>query len=259
MTMENDDGKAEIEMLRETRFITGSKYEGTWDAIDMTGIGRYVTPYKVVLEGEFRNGMLHGHGSMYWPRGQRMDGVWIRGRMVQRRYTFADGLAYRENGWDYCVYPDRRFYKCMVNGLKPAGEVLKTNDQPTKIIPPFCYDTGAGIFDPDSNCVTSYRNCKKILQIPTATESAWIKKNCRKGWSEPTGHQEWLREYWQSGAADFATLPHVSQDDEAENWWQRLTKFARYSLTDKHDMMDKAQLCLKERLKNYRRNIDIKD
>ncbi|XP_024869504.1 MORN repeat-containing protein 5 isoform X2 [Temnothorax curvispinosus] len=158
MTMENDDGKAEIEMLRETRFITGSKYEGTWDAIDMTGIGRYVTPYKVVLEGEFRNGMLHGHGSMYWPRGQRMDGVWIRGRMVQRRYTFADGLAYRENGWDYCVYPDRRFYKCMVNGLKPAGEVLKTNDQPTKIIPPFCYDTGAGIFDPDSNCVTSYRN-----------------------------------------------------------------------------------------------------
>ncbi|XP_077257784.1 MORN repeat-containing protein 5 isoform X3 [Temnothorax americanus] len=220
MTMENDDGKAEIEMLRETRFITGSKYEGTWDAIDMTGIGRYVTPYKVVLEGEFRNGMLHGHGSMYWPRGQRMDGVWIRGRMVQRRYTFADGLVYRENGWDYCVYPDRRFYKCMVNGLKPAGE---------------------------------------ILQIPTATESAWIKKNCRKGWSEPTGHQEWLREYWQSGAADFATLPHVSQDDEAENWWQRLTKFARYSLTDKHDVMDKAQLCLKERLKNYRRNIDIKD
>jgi len=49
-----------------------------------------------------------------------------------------------------------------VNGLRPAGEVLKTNDQPTKIIPPFCYDTGAGIFDPDSNCITSYRNCKKV-------------------------------------------------------------------------------------------------
>jgi len=37
-----------------------------------------------------------------------MDGIWIRGKMVQRRYTFADGLSYRENGWDYCVFPDRR-------------------------------------------------------------------------------------------------------------------------------------------------------
>lgn len=52
-----------------------------------------------------------------------------------------------------------------MNGLRPAGEVLKTNDQPTKIIPPFCYDTGAGIFDPDSNCIMSYRNCKKV-KIP---------------------------------------------------------------------------------------------
>ncbi|KYQ53969.1 MORN repeat-containing protein 5 [Trachymyrmex zeteki] len=241
--MENDDKKAdEIEMLREIQFVTESRYEGTWNAIDKTGIGRYVTPYKVVLEGEFRDGMLHGRGSMYWPRGQRMDAIWNRGKMVQRRYTFADGLSYRENDWDYCVYPDRRFYNCIVNGLKPAGEVLKTNDQPTKIIPPYCYDTGAGMFDPDSNCVTSYRNCKKVkisldgdkdmLKIPTAIESAWIKKNCRKGWSEPTSHQEWLHEYWYSGTADFATLPRVSQDDEAGIWWQRLTKFARHSFAD---------------------------
>lgn len=60
----------------------------------------------------------------------------------------------------------------------------------------------------------------KILNIPKTIESKWIKQNCRKGWSEPTGHREWLREYWQSGAADFATLPHISSD-ETENWWQR--------------------------------------
>ncbi|XP_018401114.1 PREDICTED: MORN repeat-containing protein 5 [Cyphomyrmex costatus] len=238
MTMENDDKKAdEIETLREIQFVTGSRYEGTWNAIDKTGIGRYITPYKVVLEGEFRDGMLHGHGSMYWPRGQRMDGIWNRGKMVQRRYTFADGLSYRENDWDYCVYPDRRFYNCMVNGLRPAGEVLKTNDQPTKIIPPYCYDTGAGMFDPDNNCITSYRNCKKIVKIPTATESVWIKENCRKGWSEPIGYQEWLHEYWQSGAADFSR--HVSPNDEAGIWWQRLTEFARHSPAD---MMNKSRL-----------------
>jgi len=62
-----------------------------------------------------------------------------------------------------------------VNGLRPAGEVLKTNDQPTKIIPPFCYDTGAGIFDPDSNCITSYRNCKKVkIQLKSDKDKQYI-------------------------------------------------------------------------------------
>jgi len=45
MTMENDEKADEIEMLRKIRFINGSTYEGTWNAIDKTGIGRYVTPY----------------------------------------------------------------------------------------------------------------------------------------------------------------------------------------------------------------------
>ncbi|EZA57064.1 MORN repeat-containing protein [Ooceraea biroi] len=107
---ESDDkqGRNETELLRETRFISGSGYEGTWNAIDKTGIGRYVTPHGVVLDGEYRNGMLHGHGSMYWPRGQIMDGTWKRGKMEQRRYTFADGLPYQEEGWNYCIFPERR-------------------------------------------------------------------------------------------------------------------------------------------------------
>ncbi|EFN81637.1 MORN repeat-containing protein 5 [Harpegnathos saltator] len=107
--------------------------------------------------------MLHGYGSMYWPRGQIMDGTWNRGKMGnEKRYTFADGLTYEEDEWNYCKFPDRRFYKCIVNGLRPAKEVLKTNDQPTKIIPPFCYDTGTGIFDSDKKCILSYRNNKKV-------------------------------------------------------------------------------------------------
>lgn len=64
---------------------------------------------EVVLEGEFRNGMLHGYGSMYWPRGQVMDSTWNHGKMEQqKRYTFADGLSYQEDKWDYCTFPDRR-------------------------------------------------------------------------------------------------------------------------------------------------------
>ncbi|XP_014482285.1 PREDICTED: MORN repeat-containing protein 5-like [Dinoponera quadriceps] len=234
----NNGNEDKIELLRETRFVSGSKYEGTWNAIDKEGIGRYVTPNQVILEGEFRDGMLHGHGSIYWPRAQVMDGVWNRGKMEEKkRYIFADGLTYQENEWNYCIFPDRRFYKCVVNGLRPAGKVLKTNDQPTKIIPPFCYDTGAGIFDPNEGCILSYRKCKKILSIPTTIESIWIMEYCRKDWSAPIGHHWWFYEYFQSGAADFATLP---PEDETENWWRRLTSFAKHSPAD---MTKRARLC----------------
>lgn len=46
-TMKKNNNKEgdEVEMVRETRFVSGSTYEGSWDAIDKTGIGRYVTPY----------------------------------------------------------------------------------------------------------------------------------------------------------------------------------------------------------------------
>jgi len=43
--MENDEKPDEIEMFREIQFVTGSRYEGMWNAINKTGIGRYVTPY----------------------------------------------------------------------------------------------------------------------------------------------------------------------------------------------------------------------
>lgn len=58
----------------------------------------------------------------------------------------------------------------------------------------------------------------KVLKIPMTVEIKWIKENCRRGWSEPTGHREWLREYYQSGAADFVSLPHISSENKTENW-----------------------------------------
>lgn len=46
-TMKESDKKEEdeIEMLRKIRFANGSTYEGSWNTIDMAGVGRYVTPY----------------------------------------------------------------------------------------------------------------------------------------------------------------------------------------------------------------------
>ena len=40
---------------------------------------------------------------------------------LQGKYTFADGLDYKEEDWEYCDGYDRRFYTETCNGLKPAG------------------------------------------------------------------------------------------------------------------------------------------
>ena len=62
----------------------------------------------VTFEGELRNGVFHGHGTLEWPQKQRIDGVWLRGKLQEKRYTFADGLVYQEKDWNYCQFPDRR-------------------------------------------------------------------------------------------------------------------------------------------------------
>ena len=41
----------------------------------------------------------------------------------QGKYTFADGLEYDAEDWEYCDGYDRRFYTEICHGLKPAGTV----------------------------------------------------------------------------------------------------------------------------------------
>ncbi|XP_033322258.2 MORN repeat-containing protein 5 [Megalopta genalis] len=179
-----------------TRFIDGSQYEGTWNAIGMDGIGTYVYPHNAKYQGEFRDDTFHGHGTIYWPRGQRMDGVWSRGEWKRSRFIFADDLIFLKNGWKYCKFPDRRYHLCLKYGLRPAGATLSTNNEREFMIPPLCYDSGTGIFDPSTHCIVSYRDPKKVLQIPSMTMARWIMDNCRKAWTKPTGHRPHLYENW---------------------------------------------------------------
>ena len=43
--------------------------------------------------------------------------------MFQGKYTFADGLRYEEENWEYCDGYDRRFYTETQSGLQPAGKL----------------------------------------------------------------------------------------------------------------------------------------
>ncbi|XP_076166567.1 MORN repeat-containing protein 5 [Ptiloglossa arizonensis] len=208
----------------ETRFIDGSEYIGSWSALGMEGVGKFCLPHTAVFQGEFRDGTFHGHGSLYWPRGQRMDGIWHQGECKEKRYTFEDGLVFQKNDWGYCEFPDRRYNMCLINGLRPAGATLRTNNEKELIILPGCYDTGIGIFNSRTHCIVSYHDLRKVLEIPTPSMVQWILKYCQKGWDMPTGHRKDLYENWFSKRVDtrilFSKLLPFS-NDSPESWWKR--------------------------------------
>ncbi|XP_031842598.1 MORN repeat-containing protein 5 [Nomia melanderi] len=217
--------EAGLENFEGVRFYNGTRYEGTWNALGMDGIGRYVSPHDVKLEGEFRKDTFHGHGTAYWPCGQRMDGVWSRGECKENRYNFTDGLIFLKNGWKYCKFPDRRYYTCLKYGLRPAGATLRIDKEKGTTIPTFDYDAGIGIFNPRTHCIASYRDPNKILEIPTARIARWIVNNCRKGWTEPTGHRRSLYERWipRENHVHVSPLPPLQSLPKScfESWWKR--------------------------------------
>ncbi|CAL7938082.1 unnamed protein product [Xylocopa violacea] len=231
-------------LREETRFIDGSEYKGTWNVHGMDGVGKFVLPHNTIFEGEFRDGTFHGHGSAYWPRRQRVDGIWVQGECKKKQYVFNDGLTFREDDWKYCQFPDRRYFACHEHGLNPAGATLRTNSRNEFILPPNCYDSGIGVYDPNTHCITSYRNFKKIIEIPSTKFAKWIKTNCQKAWTEPTGHRKELYENWFSPTFDTKILSTFLpfSNDSFEPWWKRLTTFTRDS-TWKQDKTERKCLC----------------
>ncbi|CAK9807320.1 MORN repeat-containing protein 5 [Anthophora quadrimaculata] len=239
----------------ETRFIDGSEYRGTWNDLGMEGIGKFVLPHNTIFEGEFRDGTFHGHGSIYWPRGQRADGIWFQGECENKRYIFDDGLNFSDKNWEYCKFPDRRYLACLKYGLNPAGVTLRTNKRNGFIIPPMSYDSGIGIFNPRTHCITSYRDSKKIVKIPDIKFGEWIKKNCQKAWSEPIGNRRDLYENWFSDKFDTKILSTLLpfSNNSFEPWWKRLASFQRDSIWEEEEKLESRCLCTDKTSKNCSR------
>ncbi|XP_015439322.1 PREDICTED: MORN repeat-containing protein 5 [Dufourea novaeangliae] len=219
--------KAGLKNFEErTRFVDGNEYVGTWNALGMDGIGTYILPHSAKFDGEFRDDTFHGYGSVRWPRGQRMDGIWSEGECKDKRYIFEDGLIFLENGWEYCNFPDRRFVKYVC--LETYLSTLRNNKKTETLIPPFCYDAGIGIFNPYTYCIASYRDPNKVVEIPTAKMVQWIQNHCQKAWTEPTGHREILYENWFSRKGD-ATVFSLEllpfSNASSESWWKRYKTF----------------------------------
>eukprot|EP00026_Physarum_polycephalum_P021455 Phypoly_transcript_24710.p1 GENE.Phypoly_transcript_24710~~Phypoly_transcript_24710.p1 ORF type:complete len:159 (+),score=31.25 Phypoly_transcript_24710:69-479(+) len=93
----------------------------------MDGKGKYIFPDGSYYKGEMKDGMFHGQGTMYFKGHGKYKAEWCEGVVVKGEYTFADGLVYKEENWDYCTEKDRRFFNEIQYGLRPAGATLFAN------------------------------------------------------------------------------------------------------------------------------------
>ncbi|XP_026318866.1 MORN repeat-containing protein 5-like isoform X2 [Hyposmocoma kahamanoa] len=178
-------------------FPTESTYEGSWNILGMSGDGIYCFPYPgVKYEGEFDDGMFHGHGELKYANGVTVKGNWKKGQVTDRKIIFGDGLEYSEHNWGYCKSPDRRYTLEYDHGLKPGGDTYVANEQQSPEIPPGYYDVGDGFYEPITRTVYKYNDLTGIVRSPDLREQKWILENCRTNPSRSVGPVPNLFEHW---------------------------------------------------------------
>lgn len=64
----------------------------------------------------------------------------------------------------------------------------------TSPIPPDCYNTGDGFYNPKTKCLYSQKDTTEIIRIPTSAEEKWIVENCPKYVEEFIGPSKELLE-----------------------------------------------------------------
>lgn len=129
-------------------FCTKSSYTGEWNQFGMCGYGVYTFTNKVQYHGYMREGVFHGKGTLIYPNGNKIKGIWKMGHNRQMELTFADGLEFEdESDWWYCKHPDRRYYPCFCNGINPIGESFITANKCVREIPTNLYDTEEAFYD----------------------------------------------------------------------------------------------------------------
>ncbi|XP_048822234.1 MORN repeat-containing protein 5 [Lagopus muta] len=158
--------------------VTGSRFCGDTERGRMEGRGSYTLPTGTEYRGELRDGAFHGRGELLFPGGGTFRAVWHRGLPVEGKFTFADGLEYAAERWDYCDGYDRRFYSEIRSGLRAAGISQLTNLDPPRKIPAGCYDCGDGFYNPETRIVTDYE--LRFLRNADDEEHEWITRTCRK-------------------------------------------------------------------------------
>lgn len=127
------------------------RYLGDWNILGFSGVGTYRFPHGVLYDGNFnRNGDFHGIGSLVFPNGQTIRGLWKKGHLLKdATFVFSCGEILDELH-KYCVMPDRRYHIEIQHDLNPAGQEYVCNSEFPQKLPPGTYDIGDGIFYPQT-------------------------------------------------------------------------------------------------------------
>ncbi len=65
--------------------------------------------------------------------------------------------------------------------MRPAGASLIVDRGPPAVLPPGCFDTGDGVYDPAANTITAYGDPTRVVRTPNEEEQQWIVEHCRVG------------------------------------------------------------------------------
>ncbi|XP_062497374.1 MORN repeat-containing protein 5 isoform X1 [Pezoporus occidentalis] len=167
--------------------VSDGRYTGATVRGRMEGPGSYTLPTGTEYRGTLKDGMFDGEGELLFPNGGVYRAVWHRGVPTQGKYTFADGLEYRDKKWHYCDGYDRRFYTEICSGLIEPDISQLTNLDPPPEIPKGCYDCGDGFYNPETRVVVDYKF--RFLRNADNEEHEWIIQTCRQAWDETSEHQ----------------------------------------------------------------------
>ncbi|KAI8909730.1 hypothetical protein EDD86DRAFT_190822 [Gorgonomyces haynaldii] len=147
----------------------GSPFQATIVNKRIEGSGRYTFPNGNIYVGELKDGHFHGKGTIYFADGGKLEAKWTHGIASEEKLTFADGLEYKDQDWDYCTLQDRRFYQERVRGFVP-GEPQLSNDEKSAAVPITTDDFGYGYYaDGQLNLFDGTR-----VREPQLDEKVWL-------------------------------------------------------------------------------------
>uniref|UniRef100_A0A1A9VUX6 MORN repeat-containing protein 5 n=1 Tax=Glossina austeni TaxID=7395 RepID=A0A1A9VUX6_GLOAU len=186
---------ADVSTSDNLRFLTGSRYTGTWanGVQTMEGYGTYVFPDGSEYRGYFLRGFFHGQGVLHLaePYGFTFRGVFQKGHLDKLvDMWFDDGLHVEGTfkGWEadfrkwrYCKEDDRRYFVEHISGVAPVGPLAYTaSKHPARLLHQGTLDAEEGVYNPKRKIIT-----KRLKPFPprrhvTNEEHKWIMANCRR-------------------------------------------------------------------------------
>jgi len=89
------NGKPNGRGVSTSTFYPGKKMEGEWKDGELHGQGTETVPYGGKYVGEYKNGRFHGQGTYTWSNGEKYVGEWKYGRKSgQGTLTLSSGNKY---------------------------------------------------------------------------------------------------------------------------------------------------------------------